>query len=131
MRRIILTTIAVLLILAGIAFAGSWKLNAPSKSVQKVTDRDGNTYATDANGQITVTDPKRLADLITAGFTFDPASIVSPVTGTGSAVLATSPTVSGLKLSDVTTGGALCVNSSNYISKCTTVTDASGNCTCP
>ena len=31
----------------------------------------------------------------------------------------------------VSTGGALCLNSSNVLSKCTSVTDASGNCTCP
>jgi hypothetical protein len=28
-------------------------------------------------------------------------------------------------------GGALCLNSSGTISKCTSAVDASGNCTCP
>lgn len=31
----------------------------------------------------------------------------------------------------VTTGGALCLNASKVLSKCTTAPDASGNCTCP
>lgn len=31
----------------------------------------------------------------------------------------------------ITTGGALCLNGSNVLSKCTTAVDASGNCTCP
>lgn len=35
-----------------------------------------------------------------------------------------------LKVS-ATTGGALCLNASNVLSKCTTQPDASGNCTCP
>jgi hypothetical protein len=30
-----------------------------------------------------------------------------------------------------TTGGALCLNASGAMSKCTTVVDVSGNCTCP
>ena len=35
-----------------------------------------------------------------------------------------------LKVS-ATTGGALCLNASNVLSKCTSAVDASGNCTCP
>lgn len=31
----------------------------------------------------------------------------------------------------VTTGGALCLNASHVLSKCTSAVDASGNCTCP
>lgn len=33
--------------------------------------------------------------------------------------------------SAITTGGALCLNSSSVLSKCTSAVDASGNCTCP
>jgi len=44
------------------------------------------------------------------------------------------PSGGGIGLSGTgspTTGGALCLNSSNILAKCTSAVDASGNCTCP
>lgn len=36
-----------------------------------------------------------------------------------------------LPAASVTAGGALCINSSRVLTKCTSLVDASGNCTCP
>lgn len=48
-----------------------------------------------------------------------------------SGTLTVDGTGAGFNLTSVTTGGAVCFNSSHNLSKCTTAVDASGNCTCP
>lgn len=54
------------------------------------------------------------------------------VVGTAEGTDANSGTATfGLPPGGVTTGGALCLNASKTLSKCTTVIDVSGNCTCP
>lgn len=52
----------------------------------------------------------------------------------GAKGIITFPSAGGISITGTgspSTGGALCLNSSNLISKCTTSIDSSGNCTCP
>jgi hypothetical protein len=52
--------------------------------------------------------------------------------GIGTAVPSTALHVVGnITVTTPATGGALCLNSSHVLSKCTTAVDSSGNCTCP